>query len=216
MSPERFQKIKNALNKRQPDLTVIMDNVHKPHNLAAIIRSCDAIGIGNIHGISLSNKKVGINLKSASGSNHWVKLNIHHSRLSLFDSIKKQKIKIYAANKSNKSIDFRTVSFLDPCAIVLGAELDGISDSTLDLVDQEINIPMLGMVKSLNVSVANAVILYEIQRQRKKAGFYNKTMLDKNEYKKLLFEFSYPEIAAVYKKKRENYPDLDSQGQIIN
>ena len=69
MTPERFQKIKNVLDKRQPDLTIVMDNVHKPHNLAAIIRTCDAIGIGHIHGISKNQDKVGVNLKAASGSN---------------------------------------------------------------------------------------------------------------------------------------------------
>ena len=213
MSPERFQKIKNVLNKRQPDLTVIMDNVHKPHNLAAIMRSCDAIGIGNIHGIS--SKEVGINLKSASGSNHWVKLHIHNSTIELFDSFKKKGFTIYAANKSPKSTNFRDANFVEPCAIVLGAELDGISNAALNLVDQQINIPMLGMVESLNVSVANAIILYEIQRQRKEAGLYDSIRLEKEKYKQLLFEFCYPAIAAIYKKNGDDYPDLDFQGQII-
>ena len=84
MTPERFQKIKKILDKRQPDLTIIMDNVHKPHNLAAIIRSCDAIGIGHIHYISKNHNKVGLNLKAASGSNHWVKLYNHESKKKLF------------------------------------------------------------------------------------------------------------------------------------
>ncbi len=79
MTPERFQKIKDILNKRQPDLTVVLGNVHKPHNVAAIIRSCDAVGIGEIHGVSSIEEKVGVNLKAASGSNHWVNLHNHHS-----------------------------------------------------------------------------------------------------------------------------------------
>ena len=76
MTPERFQKIKDILNKRQPDLTVVLDNINKPHNLAAIIRSCDAVGVSDIHGISSNEQKVGVNLKSASGSNHWVNVHI--------------------------------------------------------------------------------------------------------------------------------------------
>ena len=93
MTPERFQKIKDVLSKRQPDLTVVMDHVHKPHNLAAIIRSCDAIGIGDIHGVSKNEQKVGVNLKAASGSNHWVNLHIHDTIPSVFDTLKKQGIK---------------------------------------------------------------------------------------------------------------------------
>ena len=74
---------------------------------------------------------------------------------------------------------------------------------------------MCGMVENLNVSVACAIILYEVQRQREIAGLYNKIRLCKNDYKKLLFEFSYPEVAKIYNKKNQQYPDLDSTGQII-
>ena len=73
MTQERFQKIKNVLDKRQPDLALIMDQVHKPHNLAAIIRSCDAMGLSDVYGISNSKKNIKTQLKAASGSNHWVK-----------------------------------------------------------------------------------------------------------------------------------------------
>ena len=158
MTPERFQKIKDILNKRQPDLTVVLDNIHKPHNLAAIIRSCDAVGVSDIHGISSNEQKVGVNLKSASGSNHWVNLHIHHSIPKVISELKQSGFSIYAANDSAKAIDYRKVDYTKPSVIVLGAELDGISPETLDAVDEEIKIPMQGMVESLNVSVANAVI----------------------------------------------------------
>ena len=215
MTPERFQKIKDILNKRQPDLTVVLDNVHKPHNLAAIIRSCDAVGISDIYGISSNEQKVGINLKSASGSNHWVNLHIHHSVPNVISELKQSGFSIYAANGSAKAIDYRKVDYTKPSVIVLGAELDGISPETLDVVDEEIIIPMQGMVESLNVSVANAVILFEAQRQRLQAGLYEKCRLDKNMVEKLLFEFSYPEAAKVYQSTGEPYPELDTEGQII-
>ena len=74
---------------------------------------------------------------------------------------------------------------------------------------------MNGMVESLNVSVANAVILFEIQRQRQRANLYKKRQIDNYEYERLLFEFSYPEVAQILNKKGESYPKLDDNGQVI-
>ena len=216
MTPERFQKIKKILNKRQPDLTIIMDNVHKPHNLAAIIRSCDAIGIGHIHHISKNHNKVGVNLKAASGSNHWVKLYTHENKKKLFTKLRNEGHTIFAANNSVNAIDFREANYTNASTIILGAELDGVSNEAINLADQEIRIPMEGMVESLNVSVANAVILFEIQRQRQKANLYKNRRIDKDEYKRLLFEFSYPEVAEILNKNGKSYPILDKDGQIIN
>ena len=215
MSPERFEKIKDVLNKRQPDLTVILDNVHKPHNIAAILRSCDATGIGNIHSRS-KNSKIGLNLKAASGSNHWVNVNFHNQLSELYKSLLKRNYNIFVANNSENAIDFREVNYTSETAIVLGAELDGVSNSSLSFAKNEIKVPIVGMVESLNVSVTNAVILYEIQRQRKGAGLYKSRRLSVNEYEKLLFEFSYPEVARILQIKGNPYPKLDKFGHIIS
>ncbi len=215
MTPERFEKIKNVLKKRQPDIKVILDNVHKPHNLAAILRSCDATGVGSIHARS-KNDQIGVNLKAASGSNHWVKVDVHNDLTRLYQSLKKKGHNIFVANNSKKAVDFREVDYTGPFAIVLGAELDGLSDNSVDYARQEVKIPINGMVDSLNVSVANAVILYEMQRQRLRAGLYKSARLTEKEYHKLLFEFSYPEAALVFRKKSANYPRLDGYGQIIS
>ena len=215
MSPERFEKIKDVLKKRQPDVTVILDNVHKPHNIAAILRSCDATGIGNIHSIS-KNPKIGLNLKAASGSNHWVKVYFHNQLSELYKSLSKENYNIFVANNSKNAIDFREINYTSKTAIVLGAELDGVSKNSLSFADKEIKVPIVGMVESLNVSVTNAVILYEIQRQRKEAGLYKSRRLSINEYEKLLFEFSYPEVATIFQKKGSPYPRLDKFGQIIS
>ena len=89
MSPERFEKIKDVLNKRQPDLTVILDNVHKPHNIAAILRSCDATGIGTIHAKSKS-LKVGLEdtINWYLNNKNWLKSThktYNYKRLGLID-----------------------------------------------------------------------------------------------------------------------------------
>jgi len=215
MTPERFEKIQNVLKKRQPDVAVILDNIHKPHNIAAILRSCDATGIGNIHARSKSTQ-IGVNLKAASGSNHWVKVHVHSDLTELYHSLKKDNYKVFVANNSKKAVDFREVDYTKPTAIVLGAELDGVSDNSVHFANQEIAIPLNGMVESLNVSVANAVILFEIQRQRQEAGLYDSKRLNEMEYQSLLFEFSYPEAASVLRKKGAEYPQLDKKGQIIS
>ena len=215
MSPERFEKIKDVLNKRQPDVTVILDNVHKPHNIAAILRSCDATGIGNIHSSS-KNSKIGLNLKAASGSNHWVNVNFHNQLSELYKSLSEKKYNIFVANNSENAIDYREVNYTSETAIVLGAELDGVSDDSLQFANKEIKVPIVGMVESLNVSVTNAVILYEIQRQRKEAGLYKSRRLSIKKYENLLFELSYPEVAAILQKKGSPYPKLDKFGQIIS
>ena len=214
MTLERFEKIKNVLKKRQPDIEVILDGVHKPHNLAAILRTCDATGIGSIHAKS-KNSQIGVNLKAASGSNHWVNMSIHNDLTKFYQSIIKKDYNIYVANNSMQAVDFREVDYTKPCAIILGAELDGVSNNSINLASQEIKIPINGMVNSLNVSVANAVILYEVQRQRERLGLYDEMKISENEYKNLLFELSYPKIASIFKKNKEKFPELNNEGQII-
>ena len=214
MTLERFEKIKNVLKKRQPDIEVILDGVHKPHNLAAILRTCDATGIGSIHAKS-KNSQIGLNLKAASGSNHWVNMSIHNDLTKFYQSIIKKDYNIYVANNSMKAVDFREVDYTKPCAIILGAELDGVSNNSINLASQEIKIPINGMVDSLNVSVANAVILYEVQRQRERLGLYDEMKISENEYKNLLFELSYPKIASIFKKNKEKLSELNNEGQII-
>ena len=96
-------------------------------------------------------EKINVNLKSASGANNWIKLSIHKSIKLSISKLKKTNTKIFAANNSEKSIDFRDANFKEPCAIILGAELDGLSKEAINFTNQEIKIPMFGMVKNLNV-----------------------------------------------------------------
>jgi len=149
-----------------------MERVHKPHNVAAIIRTCDAVGIATAHavpgeeGVSRSNH-------IAQGAQRWVHLVKHPDTITGLSELKAQGFSLYAAHFDDAAVDFREIDFTQPSVVVLGTEKFGVSEEAVGLCDRSIIIPMLGMTQSLNVSVANAVILYEAQRQRSLKGLYD-------------------------------------------
>ncbi|MBU2965344.1 tRNA (guanosine(18)-2'-O)-methyltransferase TrmH [Amphritea sp. 2_MG-2023] len=207
MTPERTAKLIQTLNRRQPDLTLITDQVHKPRNIAALIRTCDAVGISRIHTVS---PKEGYEFTGTTrGSDRWVASENHNSIGEAVGVAKAQGMKIYAAHFSDRAIDYRDVDFTVPCALLMGAEKDGVSDAGAALADEHILIPMMGMVGSLNVSTAAGIILVEAQNQRLKAGLYEQSRLDPQEYSDTLFEWSFPDLADFCHKKGLEYPPLD-------
>ncbi|MEA5512148.1 tRNA (guanosine(18)-2'-O)-methyltransferase TrmH [Crocosphaera sp. UHCC 0190] len=214
MLPRRYHRIKQVLNQRQPDLTVLTEDVHKSHNLSAIIRTCDAVGILEVHTLNVIDEFPEVSLV-AKGSDKWIFLNPHPDIKTAINHLKKQNFRIYAAHFSEQSVDYRQIDYTQPTAILLGAEKWGVSQEAAQLADGHIIIPMLGMVQSLNVSVAAAVILFEAQRQRLGAKMYDNTRLAPETYQRILFEWSYPDIAAKYQEKGEPYPSLGENGQII-
>jgi tRNA (guanosine-2'-O-)-methyltransferase len=109
---------------------------------------------------------------TAQGAQRWVGLTRHQDTLSGLGTLRERGFNCIAAHFSERAVDFRSVDYTRPTAVVLGTEKFGISDEAADLCDEHIVIPMHGMAQSLNVSVACAVILYEAQRQREAAGCY--------------------------------------------
>lgn len=213
MIPRRYERIKRVLDRRQPDLTVLTEDVHKPHNLSAIIRTCDAVGVFAVHAVNRHSDTPTYS-QVAQGSEKWVKL---HSHSDIKTAIKylQQQHQVYAAHLSDTAIDYRQVDYTQPTAILLGTEKWGVTEEAADLVDGHIIIPMQGMVQSLNVSVANAVILFEAQRQRLQAGLYDRVRLDPKTYQQTVFEWGYPDVAAMYRRQGKPYPKLGEQGETL-
>jgi tRNA (guanosine-2'-O-)-methyltransferase len=212
--PRRFHRLQTVLQKRQPDLTVLLENVHKPHNLSAILRTCDAVGVFRVHVVSNEPDIPTFN-STAQGSQKWVGLQQHTSIEEAIQHLKTAQFQICAAHFSETAIDYRDVDYTRPTAVLLGTEKWGVSATATNLVDRHIIIPMFGMVQSLNVSVANAVILFEAQRQRLAAGYYQNSRLDEITYRETLFEWSYPELASHYRSQQQPYPALNETGEII-
>lgn len=215
MTPERFTRISQMLAQRQVDLTVCMEEVHKPHNLAAIVRTADAIGVHRVHAVwpkSWIHKRKG----TARGSQNWVDVKLHPDIQTAVAELKASGMQIVATHLSASSVDFRTIDYTRPTAILVGQEKQGISEQALTLADHHIVIPMVGMVQSLNVSVAAAAILYEAQRQRDLAGYYQRGCpLSLSEQNAILFEGGYPVYAQLCKEKEMPYPQLGPQGEIL-
>lgn len=184
MRPERKARIEAVAALRQPDLTVFMERVHKPHNVAAVIRTCDAVGVMRAHAVPGDDGLPRLN-HTSQGAQRWVELVRHRDTASGLKALQEQGFRLYAAHFSPVAVDFRTPDYSQPSAIVLGTEKFGVSAEALGLVDQEIVIPMLGMSQSLNVSVATALILYEAQRQRAAAGMYEPRSLDHSPWREL-------------------------------
>jgi tRNA (guanosine-2'-O-)-methyltransferase len=214
MTADRYKKILHMLKQRQPDLTVVMENVHKVHNLAAIARTCDAVGIPKIHAITRF-EKMTLTQDAASGSGRWVDVQIHNNIGQAFSGLKAKGFQLLTAHFNEEAQDFRKIDFTKPTAIIMGQELDGLTTEAIAKADGSIIIPMYGMVQSLNVSVATAIILYEAQRQRTLAGMYGTDKMDKKFFNNFIFEKGYPKLAAKYKERGEAYPSLDDEGKIV-
>ena len=215
--PRRFERLKSVLDKRISDLTVLIENVEKPHNLSAIIRSCDAVGVLEAYAIFNKEKFLTFN-STAQGSQKWVQVNQYKETTEAINVLKKKGFTLYGTNLNPKSIDYRKCNFKGPTAFVLGAEKWGISKEAASLVDEHIHIPMRGMVESLNVSVAASALLFEALRQRQVANIIPEAGegMSQETYKEKIFEWAYPEVAKWCKREGKKYPALNEKGEIID
>lgn len=215
MTPRRFQRIRSVLDRRQPDLTVLMENVHKGHNFSAVLRTCDAVGVFEAHAVTPEGKGIPRRRTSAGGSKRWVEISTHASVEEPAGILKERGFRMLAAHLTDRAVDYREVDWTRPTALLLGQEKDGVTPEAEACCDGEVIIPMMGMVASLNVSVAAAVLLYEAQRQRQAAGFYDAPRLDPETHRRALFEWAYPRFARKCREEGMPYPPLGEEGELL-
>ncbi|WP_300427683.1 tRNA (guanosine(18)-2'-O)-methyltransferase TrmH [Thalassolituus sp.] len=215
MTPERYDRIRETLDKRQPDLTVITDEVYKPHNLSAIARTCDAVGIPKIHCI-WPKDKYRLRTASTAGSAEWIEVQTHSEITGGIRELQSQGMKVVAAHLTDRAIDYRSYDFTQPTALLMGTEKEGVSDEASELADEHLIIPMYGMVQSFNVSVAAAIILNEACYQREKAGMYQSARLPAEWYERLLFEWCQPQISKLCRQHNLAYPALREDGELVD
>jgi tRNA (guanosine-2'-O-)-methyltransferase len=213
--PRRFERLKAVLDRRMADLTVLLEAVDKPHNLAAILRSCDAVGVLEAHAVSLPGRVRRVNHTSL-GSEKWVAVHPHATVEEALQRLRHEGFRIYGTRLGGAAVDYRQCDFTGPTAFVLGAEKWGLSAAAAAGVDQGLFVPMGGMVQSLNVSVAAAVLLFEALRQRQAAGLLPLAGegVPAARRQQLLFEWAYPQVAEWCRREGRPYPALTAEGEL--
>jgi tRNA (guanosine-2'-O-)-methyltransferase len=187
MTPERYQRLTSVLNKRQGDITIVLENVSDPHNISAVMRTADATGLQDIYILNTKiprHKKWGA--KSSSSAAKWLTIHQFDNAEECFSSLRKRYSTILTTHLSSDAVSLHEIDLTRSIALVFGNEHSGVSDEIRALADGNFIIPQVGIIRSLNISVACAVTLYEAFRQKTKAGHYNQRSLDDVRYNELL------------------------------
>lgn len=191
MTFEREEKLQKVLNHRQNGLTVVLENVFDPHNISAVMRTCDSVGIQDIYVLNTKippHKKWGE--KSSSSAAKWLTIHQFDNALTCFNDLHTKGFKVITTWLGEGSADLYDTDFTRPLAVVFGNEHSGVSDEIRELADGNMMIPQVGIIQSLNISVACAVTVYEAFRQKQKAGHYSQQTLPEQQYNTLWEQWS--------------------------
>lgn len=183
---KRLEKIVSTAKARQFSLRMVIENVHDPHNVSAIFRTCDAVGIAKVSLLYTVESFPKISRISSASANKWLEIEKFDNTEKCFASLRNEGFKIFSSMLKPDAGNLYDINFCDKVAVVLGNEHRGVSEEAAALSDGLYYIPMRGMIQSLNVSVAAAVTLYEAQRQRALNGFYAESELPQTELDKLI------------------------------
>lgn len=192
MTPERINRLTSVLQKRQPDLTVVLENVFDPHNISAVMRTCDAVGIQDVFVLNTKiprHKKWGA--RSSSSAAKWLTVHQFENVETCFTELRKRYQTILTTHLSSDAVSLHEVDFTGSIALVFGNEHAGVSEEVRAQADGNFLIPQMGIIQSLNISVACAVTIYEALRQKEKAGHYRERRLPDDRYQHLLQEWGF-------------------------
>lgn len=187
MTPERKHRIASVLHKRQPDITVVLENITDPHNISAVMRTCDAIGVKEIFVLNTKiapHKKFGKN--SSSSALKWILVHQYTDVQSCIEEVRKKYDILLSTFLEDGQQDVFEIDFTQKIALVFGNEKEGVSEEIRKYTDGNFIIPQVGMIQSLNISVACAVCLYEALRQKRLAGHYDNIKLSEQEQRHLI------------------------------
>src|SRR5687767_3046515 len=194
MTPQRREKLISVLNKRQDDITIVLENVFDPHNISAVMRTCDAVGIQEVYVLNTKiprHKKWGA--KSSSSAAKWLTTHQFTDANACFEALRAKYSRILTTHLSSDAVNLYDIDFTNSIALVFGNEHSGVSDDIRAMADGNFIIPQVGIIKSLNISVACAVTLYEAQRQKKLTGHYDTCRIPEAQLNELLQQWGFEE-----------------------
>ena len=190
MTPERTERLLSVMSKRQPDLAVVLENVFDPHNISAVMRTCDAVGIQDIFVLNTKiprHKKWGA--RSSSSAAKWLSVHQYDQADVCFRDLRSRYSRIFTTHLSTDAVSLYDIDFTESVALVFGNEHAGVSEEIRLMADGNFIIPQMGIIQSLNISVACAVSIYEALRQKTNAGHYENQRMPADGAAKLLNEW---------------------------
>ena len=192
LNARREKKIREVASKRQPNLSIILENIHDLHNLGAVMRSADSVGVKEIFTIVTDKKmkitKVKLGKRTSAGTRRWLDVWAFDDVQKCIDTVKSRYDKIYATHLSSNAVSLYNLDLTESVVLVFGNEKEGVSKELLSACDGNFIIPQVGMVQSLNISVAAAVTMYEAYRQRETKGMYSENLPQTPAEQEALFE----------------------------
>jgi len=192
MTPERKERLLKVLNKRQANITVVLENVFDPHNISAVMRTCDAVGIQDIYVLNTKiprHKKWGA--RSSSSAAKWLTIHQFSDAQACISDLKSKYETLLTTHLTSDAKPLYTIDFTGSVALIFGNEHEGVSEEIRNLADGNFIIPQLGIIRSLNISVACAVTLYEAFRQKQNAGHYSTRNLPHERFEALLSHWGF-------------------------
>lgn len=194
MTPERRERLLNVLQRRQAGLTVVMENVEDPHNISAVMRTCDAVGIQDIYVLSTMRVRAARwGIRSSSSASRWLTVHEYTDAKEMMAVLRQRFDKIYTTHLGDNSVSLYDIDFSGSVALIFGNEKLGVSEELRNMADGNFVIPMMGIIRSLNISVACAVSIYEAMRQKQLAGHYTNPTLPEAQRAQLLEEWGFKE-----------------------
>ncbi|SKD00161.1 tRNA (guanosine-2'-O-)-methyltransferase [Chitinophaga ginsengisegetis] len=192
MTPERREKLLAVLGRRQANLTVVLEDVQDPHNVSAVMRTCDAVGIQDIYIITSKAPRIkNWGHRSSSSAKQWLTIHDFDNAADCFAALRSKYDKILTTHLAADAVSLYDIDFSGSVALVFGNEQNGVSDAARAMADGNFIIPQMGIIRSLNISVACAVSIYEAMRQKTIAGHYNTQGLPEEQYQTLLTEWGF-------------------------
>ena len=185
-SERRLARLESVIRHRQPDLTVVLEDIHDPHNVSAILRTCDAVGVAEVQLIYTQEEFPKLGKKSSASAKKWVEHRNFKSVKECYGRLREEGFSVFATHLGKRTTPLFSLSLVGKAALVFGNEHRGVSEEAASLADDNFMIPMFGMIQSLNVSVACAVSLYEAMRQRSLGGAYTSSAYTEREVKKMI------------------------------
>ncbi len=163
----RIELCLDLLDRRIPDMTVLLEAVRRRHNVSAILRSAEAFGLHEAHLITNTFRP---SVGSAKGAERWLELSLHESPDVCFAALRGRGYRIYVADFAHGALSPEEVPVDGPVAVLFGTELTGVSERARELADGVVTMPMTGVTQSLNVSAAASVCLYTMTQRRRPRG----------------------------------------------